>query len=415
MQMTQVLQQIFWQVVAFTLTPAFWLMTIAVYLQIRRRTRQKEEMFQVDREPVIGLTIYTVLAGMMGGVIASCFLLWLGVSVEHIALQQIWILALLLMMLRQRFFCFAYAGGILACMHGLFGWPDIQVSPLLALVAVLHCTEAFLVLTTGHCNALPIYLQDRNGHMTGGFLLQMIWPLPLVMLCSMSRTVLQPQAGFFVFPDYWPIIGTLAETVGNQLYVLLPVLAALGYSDVAVNGTVLQKTRQSAVCLLAYSGCLLFLTVLTDGSGIWQLIPALFALVGHEAMIRYGKRDAEIFDAKTYRAPEQGIFVLDVQRCSPAKQAGLRRADWIIGLNGRPIENRRQFLECQLSLPEIVMVEYWRRGKKRTCCVHRHETLQLGIITAPDDQCELYWNLKENDGILKFLQKKFEKTLKNIR
>lgn len=411
--MMQMLWQMLWQAMTLVSAPAFWLMTGVVYLQIRGREKQKADMFQVQRESVIGSTVYTVLAGLAGGMLASLLLLILGVSMENIGLGQIWILALLLMMIRQRFFCFAYAGGLLAAVQCLTGWMNVQVSQILALVAVLHFTEAFLVLTTGHRNALPIYLQGDAGIISGGFLLQMTWPLPLIMLFVMDGGVSQPQAGFFIFPDYWPVIGN-SEVIGHQLYLLMPVLAALGYSDAAVSCRVTQKTRRSAIYLLLYSSFLLLLVLSTDGFGVLQLIPSLFAVMGHEVMIRYGRRDALVSAEGPYRVLSRGVLVLDVQRGSAAARAGIRREDQILMMNGIEIENRQQFLEQQFCFADEVLVEYKRKGKRRCCLIRMKKQRQMGIITAPDDACRLYWSLQKDEGIAKFLEKKCEKTLKKV-
>lgn len=410
----QVLQQIVWQMGALVCSPVFWLMTGIVYLQIRHQAKRKEEMFQVRREPVIGRAVITVLAGLAGGMLASGLLLVLGVSADCVGLEYLWVIALLLMLIRQRFLCFAYAGGILACCSCLTGWPQIDVSQLLAMIAVLHCTEAFLVLITGHGNALPVYLLDENSRITGGFLLQMTWPLPMIMLFAMAGTAPQPQAGFLLFPDWWPVIGQNAGHSTGILYLMLPVLAALSYCDIAVSRSIRQKTAQSAGLLLAYSACLLFLVIWTDDWGLRQLIPALFAPLGHELVIHCGKR-SEMSGAGRYRAPDRGVLILDVQHGSPAARAGLRREDWIVQLDGRTVNNRQSFLRQQYLLPAFVTVRYVRGGKQRTCCIRMKNWSQPGIITAPDDSCEIYWTLQNDDGIVKFLYKMCEKTLKNMR
>ena len=412
--MVPVFQQMLWQMLTMVSAPAFWMMAGVVYLQVRRRTIQKEDMFQVRREPVIGLTVRMLLAGLAGGMLASILLLLTGAALECIRLELVWILALLLMMIRQRFFCFAYAGGILACLHCLTGWPNLAVSHLLMMVAVLHCTEAFLVLVTGHWNALPVYLRDEQGRMTGGFLLQMTWPLPLIMLFAMTGDSGPPQAGFFLFPEWWPLMEHPQDGAGNHLYMLLPVLAALGYGDAAVHQTIIRKTRQSAGYLLCYSACLMLLVLLTDNQGMWQLLPALFAPIGHEAVIRAGKNQKAIANGP-YRAPEYGVKILDVQKGSPAARAGLRREDWIIALDGKPVKNRKHFLEQANCLSQDVLLEYRRNGKTRSARLAMHNTMQTGIITVPDDDCPIYWALEDDAGFVKFIYKKCEKTLKKIR
>ena len=410
--MIPVMQQMLWHMVTLVSAPAFWLMAGVVYLQIRRRAIRKSEMFQVQREPVFGLTVFMISAGMAGGMLASFLLLFAGVSLEGIGLERIWIMALLLMLIRQRFFCFAYAGGILAACCCLTGWPQISVSHLLMLVAILHCTEAFLIWFTGSRNAMPVYLREKDGTVTGGFLLQMTWPLPLVMLFAMGSSV-HPQAGFFLFPEWWPIIGLESGNTGYNLYIMLPVLAALGYSDSTTNLSVRRKTARSAGLLMAYSLCLMALVFITDGHGIWQLVPALFAPLGHEAVIKSGRKQR--LKHSSYQAPAYGVQILDVQKYSPAYRAGLRRGDWIIRVNDEAVKNREQFLD-RWTMPLCDMTVHYRRGEKeKTGRICMGKTLHTGIITVPDENSSIFWTLQEDRGIAKFLYKKCEKTLKNVR
>lgn len=408
----QVLQQIFWQIGTLLYSPAFWLAVVVVFLQIRQRARLKREMFQLRREPIGWLVLETVTAGLGGGLLASVLLLLLGVTVDRIGLEYLWTIALLLLLVRQRFLCFAYGGGILAVCNCLWGWPALDGAQLLATVAVLHCTEAFLVLTTGHKNALPIYLQNEARQITGGFLLQMIWPLPMVMLFGLSGTASPPQAGFLPLPDWWPLLGVgLQKPSGPMLYMLLPVLAALGYSDLAVSHSVRQKTRQSALLLLLYSGILLLLVFWAQRRPWGLLLPAIFAPLGHEAVIWYGRR-AELRGASRYLAPDRGVLVLDVQHGSPAAQAGLRSEDWIVQLGGQPVENRQEFLRRQYGLPAVTQIGYVRRGRRRQCRLNMGRWSQPGIITAPDERCSVYWSLGVDEGLAKLIYKKLAKTLK---
>ena len=119
--MVQVFFQILWQMLFLIKAPVFWLMAGLVYLQFRRRAKQKEEMFQIKGEPVLPYVVRTMLAGLLGGIFASILLVVLGVSVERTGLKWLWVMALLLMGIRQRFFCFAYAGGLLAVLHSITG------------------------------------------------------------------------------------------------------------------------------------------------------------------------------------------------------------------------------------------------------------------------------------------------------
>lgn len=406
--------QILWQMLFLVKAPAFWLMTGLVYLQLRRLAKQKEEMFQMKRDPVLPAVGKTVLAGLAGGMIASILLMVLGVSVERIGLKWLWILALLLMIIRQRFFCFAYSGGLLAIVHLFTGWPDMDIGQLMALVAVLHATEGLLVLFTGHFHALPVYLKEESGTITGGFFLQMTWPLPIIMLFVAAESFSLPQAGFFVFPEWWPVIGNEGNA-GNQIYLLLPVLAALGYSDKAVHCRVEQKTMRSAVLLFVYSGLLLGITIITDGCGYWQVLPAMFAPAGHEFIFWLGKKQEDMRKEYPYHAPKQGVGILDVRQGSPAARAGLQRGDLLFELNGEIIRNRQHFFEMNHALPELVTIEYKRKGRRRRCSMRMRGELQTGILTMPDEACLIYWTMQKDEGIIKFIHKKCEKRLKKVR
>lgn len=410
----QMMQQMIWQIAALLYSPVFWLAILLVYLQARQRARMKQDFFQLRREPVGKTVLLTTIAGLAGGVLASGLLLLLGVSVDRIGLEYLWMIALLLMLFRQRFLCFGYSGGVLAMLHYMIGWPDMDSSQLLAMVAVLHFTEAFLVLTTGHLNALPIYLQNDRRNVVGGFVLQMIWPLPLVMLSALYSGATVPQAGFLLLPDWWPVLRhPQSACAAAGVFILLPVLAALGYSDLAVSGSIKQKTRQSAVLLLLYSTVLLLLVLWTQSVPALQIIPAVFAPLGHEAVIWYGKRQ-ELQSQCHFAGPDKGVMVLDVQQGSPAAKAGLRSEDWIFLLDGQPIANRQDFLRKQYLLSGTIVVKYLRKGKSRQCRMSMGRWSQPGIISAPDRQCSIYWTLGKDEGIMKFLYKKLGKRLKKI-
>ena len=407
----ELLWQMLGQVGTLLYTPVFWLAVGLVYLQTRRWARMRQALFQLRRETIAGRVAATVAIGMVGGLVASVLLFLLGVSVDQVGLFYVWAVALLLMLFRQRFFCFSYAGGILALCNVLWGWPVLQSHQLLLLIAILHCTEAFLVLFSGHLQAVPIYLCDKQQRITGGFLLQMAWPLPLVMLFTLDNAVVQPQAGFLLLPEWWPVLG--GGHGSTLLYILVPVLAALGYSDLAVCHSLRQKTRQSAMLLAIYSVSLCLLVWVTKDNGLWMLLPALFAPLGHEAVILYGRRQ-ETGGVSRFIAPERGVLVLDVQHGSPAARAGLRSEDWILQLDGAAVENRKHFLSQQYLLPQKAVVRYLRKGKSRQCILRMGRWSQPGIITAPDSQCDLYWSMVEDEGIAKFLYKKLAKTLKKV-
>jgi len=60
------------------------------------------------------LTLSAALFGILGGFLGSCLLILIGISVNEIGGIYLLLTALGLMLIQQRFLCFAYAGGVLS-------------------------------------------------------------------------------------------------------------------------------------------------------------------------------------------------------------------------------------------------------------------------------------------------------------
>ena len=95
-------------------------------------------------------------------------------------------------------------GGLLALVSLLFGFPEISVPQIMALVAILHMVESFLIFSSGHLGAVPAYIKGQGGRITGGFTLQKFWPIPLVALVVMAGGGV--VEGGIEMPGWWPLI-----------------------------------------------------------------------------------------------------------------------------------------------------------------------------------------------------------------
>ena len=60
------------------------------------------------------------------------------------------------------------------------------------------------------------------------------------------------------------------------------------------------------------------------------------------------------------------------------------------------------------------MLEYVRKNKRKYCRMQMKTGSQPGILIAPDENCCMYWEIGKDEGLLKLLYKKFEKTLKKV-
>lgn len=309
--MLELIGLIFYQLGMTLLSPIFWLVVLIVFVQTKRMAKLKQQFFHLPKQSILPRTVMLLVFGLLGGAVGSVLLVLVGVSLDEIGLEWLWIFAVLLLLVRQRFLCFAYSGGLLAIISYCFGWPQINIAHLMALVAILHLVEALLMILSSRYGAIPIYTRLKDGRIVGGYLLQMFWPLPLVAMLPFWATPLELSEGVLSMPGWWPLLQSGLSGEWNVVYELIPILAALGYSDLVLSDTVEHKVRRSAGKLFIYSLILLGLALLGDFYAPCAILAALFAPLAHETLIQWEKKK-ETAGEPLYISTEQQCLVLDV-------------------------------------------------------------------------------------------------------
>lgn len=363
----------------------FWVILLVVGVQYRRMHRTSQKLFQLPEEPIWPVVLTITLYGILGGVLGSILMLLVGVSVLEVGLNYLWIVALILMFVQQRFLCFAYAGGVIAISNLLVGFPVVSIPHVMGLVAVLHLVEALLIYLTGPLYPIPMYIKTRQGQVVGGYNLQKFWPLPLVALVAWympNQEVIQEAVKM---PEWWPLIKTQLTTgQGELMYMMMPVVAALGYGDIALSERPREKTSRSALELAGYSIMLLALAVLASHYPLLAVLPALFGPFGHELLILLGQQ-REMKKEPIFVPPPQGIMVLHVLRKSPLGKLGLRDGDIILKINGQEVNEEYQLHGVLLEAGERLELEYLSgpRQKWQHGVVQRGQGQPLGFIPVP--------------------------------
>ncbi|MCG8401855.1 MAG: PDZ domain-containing protein [Firmicutes bacterium] len=375
---------ILFNIVRLMFEPLFWLVVLLVAVQYRRINSVREHFYGVPLKPNWNEVVSASMFGLAGGVVGSVIMVLIGVTLTGSGLYYILPLAFLLMLINIRFICFAYAGGILALSNILFGFPEVNASQVLALVAVLHMVESVLILFGGHLGAIPAYFRDGAGRVVGGFTLQKFWPIPITALAFVVGVEIPPEA--VDMPDWWPLIGPGVEEAENVVYTLIPLAAALGYGDMAIAREPRRKSVMSAGYLALYSAVLLLLAVLSDASLLLAVAAALFSPLGHELIINIGRR-VEMQDPPFYAPSPDGLKVMDVLPGTPAWDAGIRSGDIMVSVNGVPVRSRSDLAAMMYAVYPPLQVDYLSGGQKR----YRRETLArigtehgLGILPVPD-------------------------------
>ena len=381
------------------LQPIFWGILGIVAYQYWQLQKNQLAMFGVTGTPIGRQVKWAMLYGTIGGLMGSLVLTLVGVNIERMGFQYIWPLAIALALINMRFLCFAYAGGIVAVVSAIFGWPDVDVPQVLALVAALHVTESVLIAISGRYGSVPVILK-QGGRLVGAFNLQNFWPLPLVVLSTVAMQTGAMPEGVFHTPDWWPLLtlGIEPPAGAEWVYVMMPVVAALGYTDMAISSTPGQRRRRSALSLAVYSISLLGMALLAAKFEWLSLPAALLSPLGHEYLVRRDNR-TEMAGAPLYVPPEQGVMVLDAIQGEMARTMGIRTGDVILGMSGMPI-NRGGDLAYAIEWAPPLFDMLLLRGGQELKLDGRFPPgpRRLGLILVPEGHETYYVTMSEGSG-----------------
>jgi len=440
------ISQIFVTTFMFALImPIFWIVLFLVYLQYRRQASTEEKLYGRSINRVGKQMLMSIGLGLVGGFGASAILIFMGLSLEQIGLYFIWPVALLLLLINPRYLCFSYAGGIVAVMVLVVRYAFLPLFPglgenvvieslmrihipaLLVLIGLLHLAEALLIYLGGHWGSSPIYLKRDNGEVVGAFSLQRFWPLPLVAL--LVTMVAEPEIVGVSMPEWWPILQpALQPGEGQSLqFMIVPVAAGLGYGDMVLSSTPRERTAFSARCLASYS---LVLLVIAVGSEFFPplVVPGvIFAPLGHEMLILYGKNKEENRIPR-YRKVKAGVTIMMVLPDTPAHEADLRQDDIILKVNGEPVSDNRELLEKVETSYFMVLMDGIRDNQPFSAVLKKqpreeasangtfqdrlnssrshysilHRSAALGIIPVPAPDSPVYLEVRKPDPLAKF-------------
>lgn len=378
----QILPWVFNILLKTLLDPFFWLVLLLIWYLYRRNSQTGRSLYG-RRDRSLYSTLVAALFGLAAGGLGSLLIILFGVSIDNIGVGYLWLAALGLMLIHPRFLCFAYGGGLLSLISLLTGHPRLNIPGLMGLVAALHLVESLLILASGHLEPLPVYVRNRAGRVVGGFNLQKFWPIPLAVLSAMIGPL--PQTGGVIStPHWWPLIRPLGLAHPDQvIYTIFPVLAALGYGELALTCPPRRKAGRSALHLLLFSLILLGLTVYASQHPQAILLPVLFAPLGHELVIQIGSR-GELCGKPYYVPPAEGVMVLEVEPGTPAAAAGLRSGDIICRVGEQLVNSRCELLAALAEQPDSICYRP-ASGRAEVCKpLNLRGGSGFGVITVPE-------------------------------
>lgn len=385
--------------------PLLFLVVLLVWSLYRRMLGTKAALYGI-RDSALRITAVSAVYGLFGGLVGSYLMIFFGVSINDLGIGYLWLLAIGLMLFSPRFLCFSYAGGLLALISLLTGHPILNIAALMGLVAVLHLVESVLILTSGHFDPLPVYVRTPSGQVVGAFNLQKFWPIPLVVL-ALAVGVPEEITGELVkTPYWWPLIRPPELTGSRELiFGIFPVLAALGYGELAITCLPRQRVRRSALHLALFSIILLGLAILASHYPQFTVLPVLFSPLAHELVIYLGRRE-ELQGQPRFVPPARGLMVLDVLKGSPAMGAGLRSGDVIHRIGICPVNSRAElFHALAFAGSSFPLIYASGTGKPRQVYAEHEYGTPFGVITVPEPDDSPNVNYMMGSPIKNFLRR----------
>lgn len=376
------------------MNPILWMMIALVALQSRQMQKQQMRMFGAISYSLRDQVMKAVWYGVLGGFLASSMMTLFGITLNHLGFAYLWPVAVVLMMINARFLCFAYAGGLVGAASVLIGWPSVDVPQLLAFIGILHLTESVLIYISRDYGVVPFVVKLNDGRHVGAYFIQNLWPLPLIALNAVTIPADQ-LVSLFDFPAWWPMLPTVIDIPEAHAlaYAALPVVAALGYSDMAIAHEPNEKRKRSAVGLAFYSVGLIALALLCREMTALQLFAALCAPIGHELLIQK-ENEREIAGKPLFVHPERGVRLLATVADGPAQRAGLRAGDVVMRLNDQYIGNAMDMDEAVRVAGGNRRVEYLREGKLYGALLPGEEGDPYGFILVPHGNETKYAHLE---------------------
>lgn len=410
MFLLKIISSIILTTIAIIKSPIYWVVVSIVLIQYTRIRKLEKSILGTNKEPVYLTIIKSSMWGIVGGLLGNVIIIFLGITIEGNDFKYIFILAIILMLIHPRFICFSYAGGIISILNIITGYPDVNVSSILAIVAILHLIESFLILIDGDSSKIPVFV-ERDNKIVGGFNMYKFWSIPFIVFILTTQTTgtngLRPT-------DWWPIFRTIDISYGieNISYLFVGVIAGLGYGDIAITDYPEKKIKKSAINLFAFSCILLALAIISTHIIGFKIIAALFSPIAHELIIKSGKRKEQ--QGKPIFTPvKNGLRVLDIMPKTLAQKIGLESGDIILSINGFQVNTKKDINEALYLKPKGITIKYIKRTGKiisKDIKDYKKGISSLGVLLLPYN-CDYSFIVEEIQSPILIIIKKVKRVL----
>lgn len=372
------------------LHPLFYGFILIAFLIGLKRVKRERKEFKVRVHPVIDNLIFSLLPGILIGLIGSVVFVSAGVTLPLGMIALIGIMYLVLgLTFKTRFLNPAYAVS-LASVIGLLlpkfetglvfldRWiVDVQKTPLDSLaviIGVLLIQEGILVIWRGADRTSPRLFKGKRGHYIGAHEATRFWIVPQFLVLP---------AGSIPVLDWWPLFPMGA--VGFSFF-LVPF--AIGYRQLVTHTLPAEAIKHLGKQVL-------FLGIIVTGIaavGHFYNLPLLIAisiasgLAGRELItLVTSQRD----DTRpSFFVPlDKGVMILAVVPGTPAAKMGLKAGEVIVKVNGVMLSHESSLYKalqinaayCKLEVLDLNGEIRFVQGS-----LYQNEHHQLGVLLVHD-------------------------------
>jgi hypothetical protein len=372
------------------LHPLFYGFIFVAFLIGLKRVKRERKEFKVKVHPVIDNLIFSLLPGILIGLIGSVIFITAGVTLPIGMIALIGMMYVILAItMKTRFMAPAYAVS-LAAIAGLLlpklntgmalvdKWiEDIQNTPLDSLaviLGVLLIQEGILILWKGADRTSPRLFKGKRGHYVGAHEATRFWIVPQFLVLPV---------GSIPVLDWWPLFPMGA--VGFSFF-LVPF--AIGYRQLVTHTLPVEAIKHlgKQVTLLG------FLVLAIAAAGHFYNLPLLIAiaiaagLAGREliTLITSQRDDTR---PSLFVQRDKGVIILAVVPETPAAKMGLKVGEIIVKVNGVTLTHETSLYKalqinaayCKLEVLDLNGEIRFVQGS-----LYQNEHHQLGVLLVHD-------------------------------
>lgn len=389
--------------------PFYLIITSLIKTYYDKSKRFQADVAEFHRKETREILKETVFFGLVSGFTGSIGVVYAGVVLDSGIIIHILMIMVILSIINIRFLCTSYAAGVLILARYIFNIPDAGSTSLLLIVAVVHLAESVLIFFNGARDNIPVYIQHKD-NITGAFLMQKFWPMPIVFLSFVSGTAGSGLERFEIH-HWWPAFKPDMVGYGALALTMDSIITVAGYTVISITKQPEQRARETAFQTLAYSLVMFLLGILSARFHVFKVIGAIFAIAAHEAIVLYNYY-TEKHGEPLFTPVKRGIRVFDILPGSHAEKMGIKRGDIILRVNGKDVQTEDGITHALREYPTFIWVDV--QGADGSMKAYEYKcypfgTNDLGILIVPRER-EVTYRLERfgNFAIIKNLVARFK-------